>query len=212
MPSTVKLICEHCKTVFDKELRYYNQSIKRNQKKFYCCHRCSTQNKVARQTVFCAQCRTSFQKTMSQLADSKSGNHFCGKSCAATYNNQHKTHGTRRSKLEIYLEGRIREEYPHLALKCNGKDAIGSELDFYFPDLRFAVELNGIFHYEPIYGEDKLERIQENDNQKLIRCYEEGIELAIIDSSSCKYLSKKAKDKYWLIMHNLIERVKERIQ
>jgi hypothetical protein len=33
-------------------------------------------------------------------------------------------------------------------------------LDFYFPELRFAIELNGITHYEPIYGEDKFEKIK----------------------------------------------------
>jgi hypothetical protein len=31
-------------------------------------------------------------------------NHFCCQSCAGRYNNTHKTHGTRRSKMETYLE------------------------------------------------------------------------------------------------------------
>jgi len=81
---------------------------------------------------------------------------------------------------------------------------IKSELDFYFPELKFAIELNGIFHYEPIYGQDKLEKIQSNDGRKLIACYENGVELAIVDSSSCKYLNQNAKDKYYTIVKSLV--------
>lgn len=83
-------------------------------------------------------------------------------------------------------------------------------MDFYFPTLRLAIELNGIFHYEPIYGEDKLEKIQSNDSQKAIRCNEKGIELCIIDSSTCKYLNNSAKDKYWHIVRTIIEKIYRR--
>ena len=38
-------------------------------------------------------------------------------------------------------------------------EAINSELDVYVPSLNLAFELNGIFHYEPIYGEKKLNQI-----------------------------------------------------
>ena len=100
----------------------------------------------------------------------KSDRLFCSSSCAAKYNNAHKTYGTRRSKLEAYLESQLRSEFPQLELICNGKNAIGSELDFYFPQLRLAIELNGILHYEPIYGADRLERTQANDQQKGISC------------------------------------------
>ena len=82
---------------------------------------------------------------------SKSGHLFCNHSCAATYNITHKTVGTRRSKLEVWLESQLRELYPNLTLLPNDKTAINSELDFYFPELKLAFELNGIFHYEPIY-------------------------------------------------------------
>lgn len=102
--------------------------------------------------------------------------------------------------------------YPQLNLICNSKEAINSELDFYFPDLKFAIELNGIFHYEPIYGQDKFDRIQSNDKQKSILCFQKGIELGIIDSSTCDYLNRKAKDKYWNIVNDLIIQVKDRFK
>lgn len=69
---------------------------------------------------------------------------------------------------------------------CNDRKTIGSELDIYFPSLRIAVELNGPVHYEPIYGDDRFERVQNKDKQKLIECYKQGIELIIIDVSKMK--------------------------
>ena len=80
-------------------------------------------------------------------------------SCAATYNNKNKTHGTRRSKLECFIEKKLSELYPDLTIHYNQKDTINSELDIYIPSFKLAFELNGIFHYEPIYGEEKLNQI-----------------------------------------------------
>lgn len=112
--------------------------------------------------------------------------------------------------MEQWVEQSIRIEYPEINLVCNGKSVIGSELDFYFPDLMFAIELNGIVHYEPIYGEDKFQRIQDNDRQKGIRCYEQGIELATIDVSACGRLTQANKTKYYNIIKDLLDRVIEK--
>ena len=111
---------------------------------------------------------------------------------------------------QILTEEQIREHYPQLELICNQKSAIESELDFYFPELRFAIELNGFTHYEPIYGENKFEKIQNNDQRKVIACYEKDIELAILDSSSCSYLNESAKNKYKTLIFDLLEKVKNR--
>jgi len=79
--------------------------------------------------------------------------------------------------------------------------------------LDFAIELNGIFHYEPIFGTEKLGKIQNNDNRKMIACYEKGIELAVIDTSSVTHMSKKSKIKYWNIVKDILDTVIEnRIQ
>jgi hypothetical protein len=206
MPTMVPLICNHCNILFDRNLRDFNISVnRRNQKKFYCSRRCTTEARINKQTFLCTECTREFQRIPAEAKKSK--NHFCSLSCAATYNNKHKTYWCRRSKLEIYIEEQVSFDFPKLELICNDKEAIGSELDFYFPELRFAIELNGIFHYEPIYGNDKLKRIQNNDKNKLIRCYEEGIELAIIDSSQCKHLTQKAKDKYYGIVKELLSKI-----
>ena len=201
---TPNIVCEQCQKQFHK---WPHRIIKDT--KHFCSNKCKKENQGRRLSVACMKCEKVFLKDENQV--NKTKNNFCSRSCATSYNNTHKTYGTRRSKLEIFLEEKIKEHYPELELICNQKSAIESELDFYFPQLRFAIELNGITHYEPIYGEDKFEKIQNNDKRKVIACYEQGIELAVIDSSSCSYLSPKNKEKYQKIIFELIEKVRRRV-
>ena len=86
----------------------------------------------------------------------------------------------------------------------NKKDTIGSELDIYFPSLNLAIELNGIFHYEPIYGVDKLNKVQENDKSKTKICHDLKIDLCIIDVSQQKYVKPSTSQKYLDIITNII--------
>lgn len=201
--------CENCNKTFTVLPKTWNLRIKRGHRPGrFCSQACYLVfAKANRETIksACTQCSKPIERYLFEF--SKSKNHFCSKSCAATYNNTHKTYGTRRSKLEQYIEQQLRTDFPNLALVCNGKEAIGSELDFYFPDLRLAIELNGIFHYEPIYGDDKLERIQANDQQKSIACYNAGIELCVIDISQVKHATKIIKERYYTIVRDLVVRL-----
>ena len=197
------ITCTQCQKLFFK----WPNELK-NHKNHFCSKKCQMNFQGVRLDVECKQCGKQFSKEENQVIKTK--NNFCTRSCAASYNNTHKSYGTKRSKLEAYLEEQIREQYPHLELICNQKTAIESELDFYFPQLRFAIELNGITHYEPIYGEDKFEKIQNNDKRKVFACYEKGIELAIVDSSTCSYLNESAKDKYKNLIFELLEKVRHR--
>jgi len=139
---------------------------------------------------------------LSQIKKSKLN--FCCQSCAATYNNTHKTKGTRISKLEVWLSKQLQQLYPNLEFQFNQKEAINSELDIYIPSLRLAFELNGIFHYEPIYGSEKLSSTQNNDNRKYQACIEQGIELCIIDTSHQTYFKEQTSLKFLNIIQNII--------
>jgi hypothetical protein len=202
---TIKILtCAQCLKSFNrnsKQLAAYK--CHKNVKFVFCSKQCFSLHKSTKMEVNCKQCNKKFFKLQSQLK--KWPNNFCSHSCSATYNNIHKTHGNRRSKLEVFLEEQIRIKYPKLVLLCNNKSIIDSELDFYFPTLHLAIELNGIFHYEPIFGESKLAQIQNNDNKKYFLCQQHQINLAIVDSSSCKYLNQAAKNKYWNIVKQIIE-------
>lgn len=157
--------------------------------------------------VKCTQCTKIFIRANSQATDKRKKNkenNFCSHTCAATYNNTHKVKGTRVSKLEVYLAKNLILLYPDLEFHFNKKDSINSELDIYIPILKLAFELNGIFHYEPIYGEEKLKSIQNNDERKVLACAEKGISLCIIDSTSLKYFKEEKAKKFLHIICNII--------
>lgn len=201
--------CKQCGITYEKPARLANRPGRNN----YCSRQCSANSRRIQIDLVCANCGREF--TRSPVASTgngrnKSKRNFCSSSCAAIYNNTHKTTGTRRSRLEAYLESQLRAEFPSLELICNGKDAIGSELDFYFPQLRLAIELNGIFHYEPIYGPDKLERIQANDQQKFTACKDSGIKMYAINTSTVKRTTSITEERYYTIIKDLVVRSVER--
>lgn len=83
--------------------------------------------------------------------------------------------------------------------------SIGTELDIYVPSLQLAVELNGIFHYEPIFGDKKLSQIQNNDANKFQMCQQRGISLCIIDVSKLKYMKENLIRPFFDIIISLVD-------
>jgi hypothetical protein len=144
----------------------------------------------------CGVCKKEVLKTPGEIRVSKSGHIFCSRSCSATYKNTHKVSGTRRSKLEVWIEKELDKIYPNEGIMYNNKTAIESELDIYFPNQKIAFELNGIFHRDPIYGNEKLKKILENDAKKAKACVDNEIELYIIDVSNQKKFSPKTSIDY----------------
>lgn len=207
-----KLPCEcyKCGNIFYKEKKYINGFINKSKSDTiqFCSRKCKNDAQYTKISVICLNCNYIFEKKISEIKKSKSGNNFCSKSCAAIYNNTHKKHGTRISKLEKWLNTNLTKLYPDLEFHFNRKDAINSELDIYIPSLKLAFELNGIYHYESIHGQDKLQQIQNNDNRKFQACLEQGIELCIIDTSQQKYFKEKTSQKYLDIIERLINEVR----
>jgi len=104
----------------------------------------------------------------------------------------------------VWLEQQLTTLYPSLEFHFNRKDAINAELDIYVPSFKLAFELNGIFHYEPIFGTDKLTQIQNNDHRKYQACIERNIELCLIDVSSFTYFKPDGAKKYLNIISELL--------
>lgn len=198
------LKCKHCGKTFFKERRIIINIINktRNGTGDFCSNRCQRLFMCPPSFVTCEQCGKLFRKE--QRRAQKTKHHFCSHSCHATYSNTHKTKGTRCSKLEKWLAVQLPILYPDLEFHFNRKDAINSELDIYIPSLKLAFELNGIFHYEPIYGLEKFTKIHNNDNRKMQACLEQEIELCIIDVSSQKYFKEQTSMKFLEIIQNII--------
>jgi len=207
METIVTLKCSFCGKIFERTKR--RCSNHKNKKNSYCSPKCQIlglDNKLYPkkiQIVSCKNCGKEFQKLSNQI--NKCPNNFCSSSCAATYNNTHKTKGTRTSKLEVWLQGQLKPLYPKEEILFNDKTAINSELDIYFPRLKLAFELNGIFHYEPIYGEKKLKQIQNNDERKFLLCQQNNISLCVIDASKEKYFKEERSKKYLDIINEIIQ-------
>lgn len=201
MRPTILITCDFCKSVVERPLSVYNRGLKRNQKGYFCSRPCVHQfNCVERN---CSQCSKKIKRSNSQAA--KFANSFCSQSCAATYNNTHKTKGIRRSKLEKYLEEQLALLFPNLEIQFNHKKAICSELDIYIPLLKLAIELNGVFHTQPIYGESKLRKIQDNDLVKKEACYIQLITLVSIDTSHQKQFTPESSKEYLNTIVEVIE-------
>lgn len=199
------LECEYCGKTFyqaKKAIKSYLNGNPRFAIKF-CSRSCCGMYSKKEVSLKCNNCGKTFYKKLSQFK--KSSNHFCSRSCAATYNHTHKSHGHRRSKLEIWIESQLTSLYPSLDIHFNRKEAINSELDIYIPSLKLAFELNGIFHYEPIYGINKLNQIQTNDISKTKACHNAKIDLCIIDVSQQKYVKPSTSQKYLDIITNIIK-------
>ena len=203
MGTMISVKCDFCNSIFNQKLKQYNLNKKRNCKN-YCSIECSNKSHNKSKIVFCKNCNSEFTKSLSNIKNTK--NNFCSMSCSATYNNTHKTTGTRRSKLEVYLEKHIKEIYGEEFALFNNKEIIGSELDIYIPSLKLAFELNGIFHYEPIYGKEKLKSIQNNDQRKFQACIEKEISLCIVDSSKLVYFKESKAKEYFSIIQNIIQK------
>ena len=202
----VLLECEFCKNNFSAKKHDVQWAKKRKKQNAlcYCNNECKTNSFKRKIKIECKNCNIMFEKTPSKIKKTK--NSFCSSSCAASYNNTHKTTGYRRSKLEMWLEQQLVLLYPHLKIDFNKIDTINSELDIYIPSLNLAFELNGIFHYEPIYSEEKLKKTQNNDTRKFQACIEKQIELCVIDTSSQSYFKEKTSKKFLDIIVDIINK------
>lgn len=201
----VPLECEYCHNIFYKT-KYTAFDYKHKCIQKCCSIKCYGKNKtkIKKKSFDCMCCGKLHQNRLSEY--NKTKRHFCSKSCAATYNNRHKTKGTRRSKLESWIETELTKLYPTLEIHYNKTDTVNAELDLYIPSLKLAFEFNGVFHYEPIYGDEKLKKIKSNDDRKFQACIENKIELCIIDVSKIIYFKPKTSEYFLKIITDLINK------
>lgn len=200
--------CDGCHKQFKRKKHILQGDLSKDTSKQFCSKKCfGVYDKPGRRRYFnCLQCGKGVSKMLCEIPKRKHPDHvFCSHPCSAIYGNAHKTGGGPVSKLEKFLQNELQKKYPSLEFHFNKTAAINGELDIYIPSLSLAFELNGIFHFEPIFGKEKLSQTQNNDNRKFQACIEKGIELCIIDTTHQKKFTEKSSIKYLDIVTTIIE-------
>ena len=101
--------CDVCGTITKRIKKHFFDKKKNNSKYDFCSHKCQAKIQNTKVSCVCLNCGKEFYRQKKELERSKSGNHFCSRSCFASYNNSHKDYGYRRSKFEVYAEKNIKD-------------------------------------------------------------------------------------------------------
>jgi hypothetical protein len=171
----VEINCMWCGILFSKK-----QSLFSYRENHFCSRLCSSRFQDKKHNVECFVCGKHFRK--SKYQSEKRPRHCCSSECVKVLNNNFKDWASNRSKLELAIENHLGVIFSGLDIRYNKTD-MGYELDIFIPDLKLAIEINGIYHYENIFKNNRFERTQQIDNEKVDKCRELGVNLFVINVS-----------------------------
>ena len=164
--------CANCK----KKMRLPPSKIS-GRSNVFCSKECADSFQTTKKWITCSWCGKPFQQHLCIISRCKHNSPCCSRDCAA--------------KL-VYKESFIEKEFEDLikplGLKYerNCRTIVSPmELDFWLPGIKYAVEINGICHYEPIYGEYVLEAQKARDRLKRRKCKQQGIKLRVVKPGNC---------------------------
>jgi very-short-patch-repair endonuclease len=81
------------------------------------------------------------------------------------------------SKMEKFLFAHLKDTYNIMRHIDYVFGAEQFHLDLYIPELLTAIEIDGPMHYEPIFGDDRLEKRQAADSKKNGLCIHAGLNM-----------------------------------
>ena len=79
--------CFHCGNSFERPTKKVREAEKNGWRQF-CCRECQSATKNRRRDTICRNCGKEIVISLAEERKSLSGNFFCSKSCAATFNNK----------------------------------------------------------------------------------------------------------------------------
>ena len=210
--SSVPLECEICHNIFHKPKNLVLRGLKGTREDSTCSRKCK--NKLIGQCLFggyteltCNQCGKIFKRKQASYNRQNvtlNKQCFCSRKCVSIWIS--KNGDTSRSKFEKWVEEQLTILHPNLVIRYNDRETLnGLELDVYIPSLKLAFEFNGIYHYEPIYGRERFDKIKINDGVKFQDCIKKNISLCVIDISKIKKFKSEREKKYINIISNVIQ-------
>jgi hypothetical protein len=206
--------CEICGIDFKSTKKYVRRALgitnhPRKPSLKYCSRVCMGRGKMTGDYVNCFVCKKEVYRNRKELKND-SGKFFCSYSCSGIDWNKSKNFGFNRSKIEIWIEKELISKYDFEIIFNDRNIVCGKyELDIYIPSLKLAFELNGIFHYESIFGEEKLKITKKKDLLKIDECLKKNISLIVIDITDSKKFNKDKDKKYLDYIIQEIEKLRE---
>jgi len=190
--SLVRLKCVQCSSEFQRTKSAVLVVMQGNQRRTlnFCGRECAVKARTTGVSMYpCAKCGKMVPRHPSDL---RSKSVYCSRSCSAFVTNKIRTTGVKRSKGEEVLACMIRADFPTLAVRENVRDflASGLEIDLLIEGKNVAIELNGPVHYTPIYGDERLSKIQSFDARKQRELQELGIILITVNITECSRRNK----------------------
>ncbi len=144
----------------------------------------------------CSLCGEIFYVSVKSLYDLKSGKaklQYCSRKCFNEYQRifhqkkRESYRATKVSKHEMYVDNLLKDIFPTIKYETYNRTIIPPlELDFWFPDYKIAIELNGAQHYRNAFekNNDKLlKKVKVHDKLKSEMAKTLGIKLLVIDTS-----------------------------
>ena len=168
----IRVKCENC----DKVL-FRPPSLLKGKKNIFCSKGCYNEFQDNKVEFKCDKCGEKYKTSKANYKRRRK--HFCSQECFSKYKFK-----------DSFVETQFEELVKKLGIKYNRNDrtVVGPlELDFYFPDISYAVEVNGNFHYKPIKGLDALKKQKKRDTRKRKKCKELEITLRTVKPGNCRY-------------------------
>ncbi len=82
----MEILCSYCNTTYNRDISKVNEAKKLGRKS-YCSKQCQNSAQTKKQAFKCSNCDKDIYKIPAEIKKSKSGNAFCGRSCAISFNN-----------------------------------------------------------------------------------------------------------------------------